>query len=507
MFRRYKSSAQLRTALCLIAWVFLACAFSGAVEQARAERKKPVDRVYHIDAASERIEMLVVVNKSENLKVSFPFSEALVGNAEVADVVPLTTQSLNVLGKKIGVTRLSLLDNGKHVLGIVDIQVTHDIEALRQFLNENPEYAHIRVRSINGKVLLSGIAQNAVIMQRVVSLAEQFAPGDVTNAISVAAPQQVMLEVRFIEADRTAARGLGVAWATAGKVGGITNNGNLLTNSNGTGVGSIADTGNGTFSNTTGQNLLGGLPGNLVPFGTVVGRVLNGGVKADVAVSALEQQGLARRLAEPNLVALSGDTASFLAGGEFPFPVLGENNTVGTQFKKYGIGLAFTPTVLAGRQINLRIEPEVSEIDPTASVTIGNVTIPGLSVRRAMTTVELRDGQSFAIAGLLQGSHVANKQGIPWVDDVPVLGTLFRSASFQKNETDLVIIVTPRLVKPRVPGEKMATPLDTTAPANDPEFFAAGKMEVKVQPPAGVEGHIIDYTPETPVGSGFKGGK
>lgn len=242
--------------------------------------------------------------------------------------------------------------------------------------------------------------------------------------------------------------------------------------------------------------MAGGLPGNVVPFGTLAGQVLSGGVKADVFVSALEQQGLARRLAEPNLVAMSGDTANFLAGGEFPFPVLGQNNTVGTQFKKFGVGLAFTPTVLASRQINLKIEPEVSEIDTTASVTVGGVQVPGLSVRRASTTVELRDGQSFAIAGLLQGSHVSNKNGIPWIDDTPVLGTLFRSSSFQKNETDLVIIVTPRLVKPRVPGEKMATPLDGSVPANDPEFFIAGTQEVKVRQPDTFNGHIIDYAPD-----------
>jgi pilus assembly protein CpaC len=476
--------------------------------QSFADRKKPIDHVYHLEATGERIDVHIVLNKSESVKIAFPFAEALVSNPEVADVVPLTNQLINVLGKKIGVTRLSLIDGKKQVLGIVDIQVTHDLEAMREFLAKNPEFSHIHVTSVNGKILLTGTANNAVVMARVASLAEQFAPGEVTNAMSVASPQQVMLEVRFIEADRTQARGVGVTWSLAGKLGGTTNNGNLIA---GTGNGAnpnlpngLGDVGNGTFYNNTVNNLAGGLASNLVPFGTLAGRVFSvGGVSADAAISALEQQGLARRLAEPNLVALSGDTASFLAGGEFPFPVLGENNTVGTQFKKFGIGLAFTPTVLAGRQINLKIEPEVSEIDATASVTIGNVQIPGLSVRRASTTVELRDGQSFAIAGLLQGSHISNKNGLPWIDDVPVMGALFRSASFQKNETDLVIIVTPRLVKPRIPGEKMATPLDTTAAANDPEFFLAGKLEVKRGGDA--NGHIIDFTPQPNPISGSAG--
>jgi pilus assembly protein CpaC len=172
---------------------------------------------------------------------------------------------------------------------------------------------------------------------------------------------------------------------------------------------------------------------------------------------------------------------------------------VSVEFKKYGVGLAFTPTVLSKGQINLKIEPEVSELDAANVVTIGSYQIPSLTVRRASTTVELRDGQSFAIAGLLQGSHVADTQQLPWVGDVPVLGTLFRSQSFQKSETDLVIIVTPRLVRPAAPGEKLATPLDNRKPANDPEFFLNGKQEVEVSSPKFLGGHIIDYTPEQPV--------
>lgn len=463
-------------------------------------KKKPV-HIYHLDIQNDRIDVRITLHKSETVKVAYPFSEALVSNSDIADVVPLTNQSINILAKKIGITRLSLLDNKKQVLGIVDIQVTHDVDALRQVLRESPEYDHIRITSVNGRLMLSGVANNAVVMQRVVALAEQFAPGEVTNAISVAAPQQVMLEVRFVEATRTNARGLAVNWSVAGKLGGVTGNENVQP---GTG---FADNGNGTFSNNAVFNLASGLASNAVPFGSLAGRVLDAGVKADVLVSALEQKGLARRLAEPNLVALSGDTASFLAGGEFPFPVAGQNNTVTTEFKKFGIGLAFTPTVLASRQINLKIEPEVSEIDNSNGVTINGVSVPGLSVRRASTTVELRDGQSFAIAGLLQGSHVANKRELPWIGDVPILGALFRSASFQKQETDLVIIVTPRLIRPAVPGQRFATPLDTKKPANDPEYFLEGKQEVDVKKPVPLTGHILDYSPEAPVNAGFKGEK
>jgi pilus assembly protein CpaC len=308
----------------------------------------------------------------------------------------------------------------------------------------------------------------------------------------------VMLEVRFIEATRNLNRGVGVNWSTGGKLGATTGNENILS-------GGFQDTGKGNFSNNTTFNSAAGLASNLVPFGSFAGRVLGGPVKADVVVNALEEQGLARRLAEPNLIALSGDTASFLAGGEFPFPVaVNAFNQVSVEFKKYGVGLAFTPTVLSDGQINLKIQPEVSELDTTNVVLIGAYQIPSLTVRRASTTIELRDGQSFMLAGLLQGSHNADTQGLPWVGQVPVLGTLFRSQSFQKNETDLVILVTPRLIRPMIPGDKIATPLDGWKPAQDVEFFLLGKQEVRVSKPKYEGGHIIDYTPERPASAPSK---
>ena len=446
---------------------------------------------YHLDSHSQRIDVPVVLHKSETVRTDFPFGDAMVGDPEIADVVPLTNQSIYILGKKPGVTRLSLLDAKKQVLGVVDIEVTYDLDLMRRTLLTNPAFSKIKVSSMNGKVLLSGIAPDAPAMQRVVALAEQLAPHDVTNGMLVASPQQVMLEVRFIEATRDLARGVGVNWGTAGKVGGTTGNGNIVS-------GGVTDTGSGNFSNNTVFNSAAGLASNLVPFGSFAARVFGGPVKADVMVSALEQQGLARKLAEPNLIALSGDTASFLAGGEFPFPV-GVNSAgqVSVEFKKYGVGLAFTPTVLAEGQINLKIEPEVSELDTSHTVTMGSYQIPSISVRRASTTIELRDGQTFMMAGLLQGSHVADSQALPWVNQVPVMGALFSSQSFQKNETDLVILVTPRLIRPMVPGDKIATPLDNRKPANSGEFFLLGKQEVEVSKPKPAGGgHIIDFTPQ-----------
>jgi pilus assembly protein CpaC len=215
------------------------------------------------------------------------------------------------------------------------------------------------------------------------------------------------------------------------------------------------------------------------PFGFAIARLVAGGASTDVMINALEQKGIARSLAEPNLVALSGDTASFLAGGEYPIPVAGSLGQITIDYKKYGVGLAFTPTVLGNSLINLKIEPEVSSIDTTHSVSIANgISIPALIVRRASTTVELRDGQSFMIGGLLQNDNKNLVEQMPWLGSVPVLGALFSSKSYQKNETDLVIIVTPHLVRPARPGDEIKTPTDDTLPPNDPDFFLLGKNEV-----------------------------
>jgi pilus assembly protein CpaC len=268
-------------------------------------------------------------------------------------------------------------------------------------------------------------------------------------------PQQVMLEVRFVEASRQASRELGVQWAAAPQAGKTQNFLALIGNP-------------GVIGTAT------------PPFGFIANAFLANGLQVDVALSALEERGLARRLAEPNLVALSGDTANFLAGGEYPIPVPGSfAGQISVDYKKYGVSLAFTPTVLQGSLINLKIEPEVSALDPSHNVTVGNgIVVPALTVRRASSTIELKDGQSFVLAGLLQNDLATAQQQLPWIGDVPVLGALFSSKSYQKNETDLVIIVTPHLVRPTRPGDVVRTPLDTSLPGNDLDFFLNDKSEV-----------------------------
>ncbi|MBN8959318.1 MAG: type II and III secretion system protein family protein, partial [Rhizobiales bacterium] len=227
------------------------------------------------------------------------------------------------------------------------------------------------------------------------------------------------------------------------------------------------------------------LASGAVPYGSLLTSVLrtSGGGSIDALITALETKGGVRRLAEPNLMALSGDAARFLAGGEFPVPIPNTTTngfpTVTIEYKKFGVELAFVPTVLSRGVINLRVEPSVSELDFTNAITIQGTTVPALTRRDARTTVELRDGQSFAIAGLLQTRSRQDVSQLPWIGSVPVLGALFRSASYQQDQTDLVIIVTPHLVAPSAPGQKLASPLDSRLPPNDVDFFLNGQMDVR----------------------------
>jgi len=222
-----------------------------------------------------------------------------------------------------------------------------------------------------------------------------------------------------------------------------------------------------------------------LPFSVALANLASKGASLDVLLTALETKGLVRRLAEPDLIALSGDTASFIAGGEYPVPVCQAAATVGgacavtIQYQPFGVQLSFNPTVLENGIINLRLAPSVSELNFAQAVTINGFNIPSINKREARTTVELRDGQSFSIAGLLQTDNRRNVAQLPWIGSVPVLGTLFGSKSFVAQDTDLVVIITPHLVAPAVPGQRLANPLDNALPSNDVDFFLMGEMEQK----------------------------
>jgi pilus assembly protein CpaC len=472
-------------ALALAASIVLA-ALPGGAGDAYAQR------TIQFAAAKRTASIGLAVGKSEDVRTDASFVDILVGNPAIADVNPLTDRSISILGKKIGTTRVSLYGEAKNLVGVFDIEVSYDVSKLAEEIALRFPNAKVRISTANGRVLLSGTVPDAVVLDNIVSVAQQFGdkPTDIINSLQVAQPQQVMLEVRFVEAARSAGRALGVQWNTFGK-NAITNVGDGVPSSqlpvtNGVfGAQPNVTTPTAGGPNVGSQSLTispfvsAGVLSATAPFGLLIGQLLGKGFQADVVVNALETRGLARSLAEPNLVALSGDTANFLAGGEYPIPMVGALGQVSVEYKRYGVSLAFTPTVLNRGLINLKIEPEVSEIDPSNSVAVSStISVPALTVRRASSTIELRDGQSFVLAGLLQNSSTTSQQQLPWIGDVPVLGTLFSSKSYQKNETDLIIIVTPRIVQPTRPGDTIKTPLDNTLPANDVDFFLFGKPEV-----------------------------
>jgi len=397
-------------------------------------------------------EFSVPVNKSQVLRLDVAFADLLVGNAEIADVLALTDRSIYVLGKKPGSTSLTVYDRAKELIAVMDLVVTVDIEGLKARLYELMPNENIEVRGIGESVVLSGAVSSSVRLKRTLEVAERYAPDKVTNLLSVMGSQQVMLAVRFAEIQRRVVKELGLNSQVSGN----------------------------DFSVTVGDalNSVAGFSASAFATGALSFGV--GAVTLDFLFDALEEKGVVKTLAEPNLIALSGDTASFLAGGEFPVPVAqtadSGQTTITIEFKQFGVALAFTPTVLDDGLINVIVSPEVSRIDSTNGVTLQGFQIPGLTTRRATTTVELRDGQSFAIAGLIQSDFQDTVRQFPVLGDVPVLGALVRSSDFQNEQTELVIIVTPYLVRP-APGGSLVTPVDNFVPPSETDIWLFGRIE------------------------------
>ena len=386
----------------------------------------PVAAGTRIDTAKTdaRVRADVTVDDMVVMRTDVAFAEVRVANPDVADVVIMSDRSFQVLGKGGGKTNVMLYDTDRQLVDVVDVRVGFDLAELKRALFETLPGEDVQVRPMAGGVYLSGEVSSTLAMSRAERIAQAFAPERVTNGLAVRDSHQVMLEVRFVEASRNAVRALGIG---------------LLT-SRGLNDGAL-NAGDFGFNSSTGT----------ISGATAISGALGGGIGAaalDAQIEALESKGVIRTLAEPNLVSMSGETASFLAGGEFPIPVPADEGLIGIEYRKFGVGLAFTPTVLPDGIINLKVAPEVSQLDTVNSVRIGGVEVPGLRVRRANTTVELRNDQSFAIAGLLQSESANTRDQVPWLGSVPVLGALFSSTRYQQAETELVIIVTPRLAQP-----------------------------------------------------------
>src|SRR5215831_7803841 len=394
--------------------------------------------------------IVVTVNKSRTLRFDNAFASAVVGAPDIVDALPMSDRVLYIQGKKVGTTNVSVFDQDMKLIGVIDVEVTLDTGNLQEKIRSSTGSGGIRVGSSNGQIVLSGVAGNAVAAERAVQVAKSMVTegGTIVNAMTVAPAQQVMLKVRFLEVERTASRELGVNWFGANNGGnrGFATGSGVVTQPGGRpAVTGVDASGNpvpapGTPGGAIGLPIFTTAAGTLLsgaaPFGVAVANLASKGATLDVVLTALETKGLVRRLAEPDLIALSGDTASFLAGGEYPVPVCQAAATIGgacavtVQYQPFGVQLGFNPTVLENGIINLRLAPSVSELNFAQAVTINGFNIPSINKREARTTVELRDGQSFSIAGLLQTDHRRNIAQLPWIGSVPVLGALFSSKSF-----------------------------------------------------------------------------
>ncbi|MGE4409682.1 MAG: type II and III secretion system protein family protein [Sphingobium sp.] len=428
----------------------------------------------------------VPLNKSQMLSVDQSFGRVMIGNEEIADILPISSRSVYVLGRKLGTTSLTIFDKANKVIAVIDVAVGPDVTSLRQQMAQLLPGEKIDAHISNDAIVLTGLASNAPAVDRAVQLAQTYAGDKVVNMVSVGASQQVMLEVRFSEVRRDVAKNIGTGAFLGGKkFDGVFGNGAQLVPD--------ADTGISTMQRSAVTDT----------FGIFRKLFSIGNVNVEGTLDALESKGLLKTLAQPTLIALSGETASFLAGGEFPIPVIqGGNNTsnnsqVTVEFKPFGVSLAFTPTVLADGVISLSVEPEVSALDENASVQINGLSIPGLRTRRASTVLELRDGEAFAIAGLLQSDFATTVRQLPLLGSIPILGSLFRSSGFQRGETELVIVVIPRLVKPTRP-DQIALPTDRVGDATEGELFLLGRTDkaVPVLPNAKNQARPSSSTPQ-----------
>jgi pilus assembly protein CpaC len=386
-----------------------------------------------------------------------------ISDPAIADFILISPTEIYITARGVGVTNMLLwYDKGGH--DVYDVEVQYDILRLKQQLQEAlPDEKDLRVTAMQRTLTLSGRVSSATSLSHALALASAYAPGrKVQNLVEVGGVQQVMLEVRVAEMQKSLLKRLGVNFnAVNGGEFGINKLGGLTELAKG------------------GQGNLGGSG----PFSTFVSPAVNALFRFDIGnttwtafIDALKSDGLVKVLAEPTLISLSGEKASFNAGGEYPIPVPQGLGTVAIEYKEYGVGLDFTPTVLEDNKIHINVAPTVSELDFSSAIQFSGFTVPGLNTRRAETVVELDDGQSFAIAGLMKETSRDVLQKYPLLGDLPILGALFRSREFQKNETELVIVATPRLVKPLDPVVQ-SLPTDFYIEPSDMDFYLLGRME------------------------------
>ncbi|RUX78609.1 MULTISPECIES: type II and III secretion system protein family protein [unclassified Mesorhizobium] len=438
-----------------------------------------------IDVSTPSVHRIFLpMSQSVTIQVSANLGDIVVGDEKIADAQPMTDRTLYVIGKGAGTTTVNLFSTDKRSLGALQIEVGVDVSDMAQAIRQVAPKSRIEVGSVNGKVRLGGHVKDGATLASILEVAQQYGPDAVINSVIVDDSQQVNLEVRVLEAKRNTGRDLGVSIKSTNGSG---------TSRVGTGIATVDKDG----AELGAGDLVSGLLSNTNPFAALITRVIDSNIKVDLIIEALEAKGVVRTLAEPNLTTLSGEPASFNAGGEVPIRSVDKDGLIQIDYKQFGVNLVFTPVVLDEGKIHIRLAPEVSDL--TGFTTAGD---PIFTNRKLTTVVELRDGQSFAVGGLLSSKTTKQQNQVPWLGQVPVIGTLFRNSSSQKEETELVVIVTPHIVRPVKPGEQLATPFDKTRPANDPEFFVLGQLEVtkdmvrKYELGEGVTGpygHMLDF--------------
>ena len=427
--------------------------------------------VLRIQTAAPASALNVPMNRAVVVDSDRPFTELSIANPGIADISSLSDRAIYILGKTPGRTTLTILGPEAELIANVEVHVTPDVAEFRERLRQIMPNERIEVRTANDGIVLSGVVSSAAAVDRAVELANRYAPDRVSNLMAVGGTQQVMLKVRFAEMSRSVSKTLGSQFSL------------------GAGRGST--------------RLIAGANNPVAnPSGGVRVNYASGSLQFSVLLEALETRGLLRTLAEPNMITLSGQEAKFLAGGEYPIPVLGENNRVTVEYKPFGVELNFTPWVQSDGVINLALNTAVSGIDESITVGAGEgISYNAFRRRETSTTVEMRDGESFAIAGLLQDDFAALANQVPWIGDIPIIGALFRSADYRREQSELVIVITAHLVSP-TRGEALILPTDRVRLPSEADLFAFGRTqgrpqqgpagEVARQGFAGAYGYVMD---------------
>ncbi len=401
--------------------------------------------------------LTVELSEGQLVRLSKRAASIFVANPNVADVSIKSDRLVYVFGTGVGETTFYAVDGNDEIVANLKVVVTHNVSRLNASLRRLAPNGGITAESLDGGIVLTGAAENATVSEDARRLATRFL-GDneeVINQLSVTAPNQVSLRVRIAEVSRQVIDQFGINWETV-----FTGSTSFLF---GVATGTPVLTGTvPTATNTIGPAIGSStfITRNGLESSSAFFRGARGDFEINGLIDLLAQNDLITILAEPNLTALSGETASFLAGGEFPVPVPQQSGAITIEFKKFGVSLAFTPTILGNNRISMRVRPEVSQLSVAGQIVIANFQIPSLTTRRAETTVELGSGQSFAIAGLLLDNTQQALDQVPGLSDIPILGPLFDSDRFERNESELVIIVTPYVVRPIDRGEQAVLPTD-----------------------------------------------